>query len=234
MSMITLGLVGTPASGKSRVASLLEASGAVRIDADQIAKQVLDRPELRDAIVRVFGADVIVEFPSDRHGGSTIHRVDRKKIASMVFGGDRQSRERLGQLESLVHPETRSEIRRQWCLAAASDAPLVVLDVPLLFESGWDLACDAVWCVDAPRTRRETWAAERSWDEGELSRRENNQLAIDFKRGRSDLFVLNSGTIGDLDEAVQCGLEDWLGASDLTSRPAAAEPRCSLAFRSTA
>jgi dephospho-CoA kinase len=80
--------------------------------------------------------------------------------------------------------------------------PIVVLDVPLLFKVGWDRCCDQVWCVDADPAVRLQRAAERGWNEGELHRRESNQLKIEEKRRLSNVVIENNGTLDKLHETV--------------------------------
>ncbi len=191
--MIVLGLAGTPAGGKSTVGRTLAAQGATWIDADQIAGAVLDRDEIREDLVRRFGSSIVAE------GG----RIDRAKLASLVFGDDDSKGVALHYLESLVHPPTRLEIARRLQAAAANGVPVAVLDVPLLFESGWDLACDEIWCVDAPFELRARRVASRHWDESELRRRESCQLPIDEKKRRSSRCFQNIGTRRQFTEQIE-------------------------------
>ncbi len=195
--MILLGIVGTPAGGKSTVAKYLQQKGAVWIDADQIAREVLDQQDVRRQLVGYFGDDVI-----DAQG-----QVRRGVIASRVFGDDQQSRTALEFLESIVHPPTRVEITRQLKLAAANGTPVAILDVPLLFESGWDLCCDVIWCIDSPRPQRLQRAAARGWDQAELARREANQLPIEAKSRLSNLVVSNDSTLESLQKKIDFAWE---------------------------
>jgi dephospho-CoA kinase len=195
--MILLGIVGTPAGGKSTVAKYLQQKGAVWIDADRIAREVLERDDVRQQLVEYFGADVVDDQD----------RVRRGVIAARVFGDDRQSRAALEFLESIVHPPTRAEITRQLRRAAENHAPAAILDVPLLFESHWDLCCDMIWCIDSPRPQRIQRAAERGWDEAELARREANQLPIEAKSRLSNLVVSNDSTLEALQKKIDFAWE---------------------------
>lgn len=193
--MIILGVVGNPASGKSTVCDLLHQRGATWINADVIAKEILQSPEVRDSLCQRFG-------PAIRNPSGDGEPIIRAELARIVFGDDAASRQALTDLESILHPKTRSRIREQLLAAADADAWLAVLDVPLLFESDWDLACDSIWCVDAPRPSQAAWARSRGWSEGEVARREANQLPIAEKRGRSNLTIHNDGSLKDLSTAV--------------------------------
>lgn len=173
-----IGLAGGIGAGKSEVARLFAELGCIVVDSDREARAALDRPEVRDELVRWWGAGVL------REDGS----VDRRAVANIVFA-DPAQRERL---EALVHPlvrAVRDEVRRR---AAAAGAPAVVIDAPLLFEAGIDAECDAVVFVDAPREVRLRRVAEaRSWDEAELDRRERSQWPLERKRERSDFVIAN-------------------------------------------
>jgi dephospho-CoA kinase len=199
--MIVLGIVGSPAGGKSTVAEQLQALGATWINADQLAKEVLQRDEIQSQLLRHFGAEI-----ADKSG-----RVDRARLAARVFGDDDLSRGALRYLEGLVHPQTRHLIldrirqadRQQGGPRSSNGLEaVVVLDVPLLFEVGWDRCCDQIWCVDAdPNLRRER-AARRGWSQTELERREANQLDIKEKRRLSNVVIDNNGTLEQLRETI--------------------------------
>lgn len=191
--MIVLGLVGSPAGGKSTVAATLAGCGATWIDADKIAREVLDRPHIRDTLAVRFGTEILAD-----HG-----RVDRQRLAAIVFGDDDSKGLALNYLESIVHPPTRVEIGARLKDAAARKVAVAVLDVPLLFEAGWDLACDQVWCVDAPFGVRVNRATGRGWDASEMRRRESRQLPIAEKKRRSGRAIPNHRTPQDLAELVE-------------------------------
>lgn len=196
--MIVIGIVGAPAGGKSTVAAFLEESGATWINADLIAREVLERSETQAELLRYFGPDI-----ADKSG-----RVDRAKLAHRVFGDDESQRSGLNYLEGLIHPQTRQLIQQRLCEidrnfstaadSSGSNVPIVVLDVPLLFEVGWDRCCDQVWYVDTPSEFRLRWANERGWDRDELQRRERNQLPIQEKRQLSSVVIDNHGSLENL------------------------------------
>ena len=157
--MILLGIVGSPAGGKSTAARMLAEWGATWIDADAIARKCLDRADVRPELVRRFGDEILGEDGT----------VQRARLAAKVFGNDLQSRSALKALEEIVHPRVRQIIGDAIESAALSRARVALLDVPLLFESGWDRSCDAIWCVDASRNNRIERARSRGWDSSELA-----------------------------------------------------------------
>ncbi|MGB0760240.1 MAG: dephospho-CoA kinase, partial [Rubripirellula sp.] len=117
--MIVLGIVGTPAGGKSTVAERLAELGAAWINADLIAKEVLERPDVQADLKQYYGASVV-----DKHG-----MIDRAKLAAMVFGDDDESRRRLDYLERRIHPETRKLITAQLLRCEKQGDAVAILDV---------------------------------------------------------------------------------------------------------
>jgi dephospho-CoA kinase len=185
-----IGLAGGIGAGKSEVARILAELGAVVIDSDAQARAALDRPEVKDELVRWWGPAILGQSGA----------VARSAVANIVFRDETQRR----RLEALIHPlvrERRAEIIERARLAGA---PLAVIDAPLLFEAGVDAECDTVIFVDAPRSQRLARVqATRGWDEHELDRREHSQLSLDDKRARSRYTVLNDGDLAALRSRVQ-------------------------------
>lgn len=174
-----IGLVGGIGAGKSHVARAMEALGYVVVDSDKEAKAALDRPEVREQLVKWWGPGVL----------EATGRVDRKRVAEIVFG-DAAQRTRL---ESLVHPLVKVRRGEMIARARAEGARGVVLDAPLLLEAGVDGECDYVVFVDAPLEVREARVKGRGWDAGELHRRENAQMPLEEKRRRADITLVNDG-----------------------------------------
>jgi dephospho-CoA kinase len=181
-------MVGTPAAGKSTAAQYLAELGAEWINADLIARQCLSQPEVLDQLSARF------KVPLRTENGE----VDRAKVADLVFGDDSASRANLRFLESLVHPQTRDRINRRIISAAQTGTQVALLDVPLLFESGWDRSCDAIWCIDATRANRLDRSRKRGWDGDELDRREANQVPIETKYRLSNHVMRNDTTLESL------------------------------------
>lgn len=219
--MIVLGLVGAPAGGKSTAAAFLAEQGAEWINADLIARECLQHPSVIEALTERFGAAILT---SDGH-------VDRGKIADLVFGTDSIKRENLGFLQSLVHPQTRIEITRRVAAAAQSGQRVALLDIPLMFESGWDRSCDSIWCVDAPRASRLQWSEKRGWDAAELDRREANQLAIEAKRRLSQVVVRNDSTLEALHQILRCHWEQLVRIGETPGKQPISRDRHCLSDR---
>lgn len=186
--MLLIGLTGGIGSGKSTVSALLAARGAVVIDADAITRE-LQQPgtPVLDAMVARFGPGILA-------GDGTL---DRQAVADLVF----TDAEALADLGAIVHPAVGAEIARRLAEEAGTDH-LVVLDVPLLVESGRDdLAALVVVDVD-PEVAVQRLVAQRGMREDDARARMARQASRDDRLAKADLVIDNSGTRDDLAEAV--------------------------------
>ena len=191
--MFVLGIVGSIAGGKSTVSAYLESRGVTWIDADKIAQSLLDDGEVIAALTGHFGGEV------ESGDGS----VDRAKLAKFVFGDDDLTRAGLLYLEGLIHPRVRKEIHCILRNFDSSKLPIVLLDIPLLFESNWHYSCDSIWCVDAPQKLRIDRIQNRNWNAQELFNRESNQLDVSTKRRLSNRVIENDSTIIHLHQLIE-------------------------------
>jgi dephospho-CoA kinase len=183
-----VGLTGGVASGKSAVAALLRELGAVVIDSDQLAREVVEpgTPGLA-AVVEEFGETVLT---GDGH-------LDRAALGSMVFG-DEASRRRL---EGILHPLIRA--RAAEAEAEAGPGALVVHDIPLLVETGQADRFDAVLVVDVPvETQVERMVRDRGWSAEDARRRVAAQADREERRSVATHVIDNTGTHDDLRERV--------------------------------
>ena len=190
--MIVLGIVGSPAGGKSTVAKYLQELGATWINADLIARDVLEQADVQAEVLAHFGPEI-----AGKDG-----RIDRSLLADRVFGDDDSKRAALTYLESLIHPRTRQMITAQLRNLSRQKAGVAILDVPLLFKSGWDKSCDEIWCVDSDRNLRSMRIKGRGWDDDELRDREANQLDIEEKKRLSTTVIMNNGSLEQLYETI--------------------------------
>ncbi|OYP31153.1 dephospho-CoA kinase [Rhodopirellula sp. MGV] len=207
--MIILGIVGSPAGGKSTAAEYLAGLGADWINADLIARDCLSDPQVIDALVSRFGNEIISQ-PENANVQSEFDaktQLDRSKIANLVFGDSSDKRDNLRYLESIVHPPTRQRILGRIENAAEQGALVALLDVPLLFESQWDFACDEIWCVHTSTEIRLQRIRIRGWDRQELERRERCQMAIETKCRLSNHVMWNDSTLDALHENLH---RQWL------------------------
>jgi dephospho-CoA kinase len=175
-----IGLLGGVGSGKSSVAGAFGHLGARVVDADAIVHGLYASRPFLGRLERRFGRDVIA---SDG-------RLDRRALADIVF----RDPKKLRALERMVHPAVLREIRREIRSRSGPRTPLV-LDVPLLLETGLDRDCDVLVYVAVPaRLRLERLAKQRSVSKAEAARRARFQRPLAEKKRRADVIVDNSRT----------------------------------------
>jgi dephospho-CoA kinase len=181
---LTVGLTGGLGSGKSAVLDELVALGAVGIDADEVARDVvLPGTPGFDAVAGAFGAGVVA---SD--GG-----LDRRRLASVVFA-DAGERARL---EAIMHPLVRAETRRR--IAAAAAEAIVVNAVPLLVETGIAAQFDVVVVVQAALAARLDRVLEfRGMSDGDARARIAVQASDEERAAVAWWVIPNDGTLEDL------------------------------------
>jgi dephospho-CoA kinase len=200
--VLLVGLTGGIGSGKSTVADLLRAKGAVIVDADEVARAVVEpgTPALA-ALVERFGPDVLAPDGT----------LDRAAVARAAFADD-ESRKAL---EDITHPAINQEFTRR-VLEAAPDA-IVVLDVPLLTESeqARKRPYEAVVVVEAPREVRLDRLEERGVERADAERRMAAQATDEQRRALATHVVDNSGDRAALEQQVD---DVW---ADLQQRHAA-------------
>jgi len=180
----TIGILGGVASGKSLVAGMFVDLGAGLLDADRAGHEALGLPAVEAKARQRWGEAV---FGPDR-------RIDRGKLAEIVFSPPPEGPVEREFLEQLTHPEIARLLARRAEELAAAGTPLVLLDAPLLLEAGWDKLCEKLIFVDAPREERQRRAKARGWSMEEYAARENAQMSVDVKRDRADVIVDNSGS----------------------------------------
>ena len=177
--MLRIGLTGGIGSGKSTVAAQLAARGAHVVDADRIAREVLEpgTPGLA-AVVGAFGPGVLTSDGT----------LDRAALASIVFA-DPEARARL---DGIVHPLVRA--RAQEVVAQAPADAVVVQDVPLLVETGQAGQYDLVLVVEADLETRVARLAQRGLGEDDARARIAAQATDEQRRAVADVVLDNSGS----------------------------------------
>jgi dephospho-CoA kinase len=185
---LRVGLTGGIGAGKSEVARRLASYGAVVIDADAVAREVVapGTPGLAE-VVQEFGPDVL------RPDGT----LDRHRLGKLVFADESLRRK----LNSIIHPrvgERMSELERQ-----AGGAPVIVHDVPLLAENHLAGSFDLVVVVDVPpRIQMERLARERGMSKAEAGARMRAQASRKERLAIASIVVDNSGSLAELDREV--------------------------------
>ncbi|MDX3574406.1 dephospho-CoA kinase [Streptomyces sp. ID05-47C] len=187
--MLKVGLTGGIGAGKSEVSRLLVACGAVLIDADRIAREVVapGTPGLA-AVVETFGEGVLAEDGS----------LDRPKLGSIVFADP----DRLAALNAIVHPLVGARSRE--LESAAPEDAVVVHDVPLLTENGLAPLYDVVVVVDAdPATQLDRLVRLRGMTEDDARARMAAQATREQRRQIADIVVDNDVPLPDLERRVK-------------------------------
>jgi dephospho-CoA kinase len=182
--MLMVGLTGGIGAGKSAVAARLASLGAVVIDADAVAREVVaPGTDGLAEVVAAFGSGVLAP-----DGG-----LDRPALGRVVFG-DEAARRRL---ESIIHPRVRA--RSADLIAAAPPDAVVVNDVPLLVEAGYRDRFQLVIVVQAPlEVRIERLARDRGMSRAEAESRIAAQATDEQRRAAADVVIDNDATLDDL------------------------------------
>jgi dephospho-CoA kinase len=188
--MRVLGLTGGIGSGKSVVSAMFRELGAEVIDADQLARDVVEpgQPALEE-IATAFGRDVL----------QVDGRLNRAKLASLVFA-DRAARERLN---AITHPPILERMQ-QAVVAHRNEPGVLILDIPLLYENaraGMMEKVVVVWVDRATQAKR--LMARDGLSREEAERRIAVQLPLDEKRSRADYVIDNSGSLDDTRRRVE-------------------------------
>ncbi|MEP7173115.1 MAG: dephospho-CoA kinase [Aestuariivirga sp.] len=181
--MITAGLTGSIAAGKSEVARLLSAAGIPVFDSDAEVHSLYTEKTTKDLVDKMF-SDVIVEG-----------EIDRQRLGKRVLN----SPEDLRKLESLIHPLVRKRRERFIAHWRKQDSPLVVLDIPLLFETGQEKELDYIIVVSVTENlQRKRTMARSGMTEQKLAGILERQMPDVEKRRRADFVIENSGSLEHL------------------------------------
>ncbi|MFF0436598.1 dephospho-CoA kinase [Streptomyces sp. NPDC004327] len=187
--MLTVGLTGGIGAGKSEVSRLLVSYGAVLVDADRIAREVVEpgTPGLA-AVVEEFGPEILTPQGT----------LDRPKLGSIVFADPA----RLAALNAIVHPLVGARSAELEGQAGPDD--VVVHDVPLLTENGLASLYDLVVVVDAaPETQLDRLVRQRGMTEDEARARMAAQSTRAQRRAVADLLIDNDGPLEALEPQVR-------------------------------
>lgn len=187
--MITVGLTGGIGSGKSTVAAMLVAKGAFLVDADVLARKVVEPGTigLRKVVER-FGAGVVLSDGS----------MDRRALAGLVFDDPAA----LSDLNAIVHPLVSEAMLQQVASHAGTD-DVVILDIPLLVEAGGPAryGVDGVLVVDAPEdVALARLVRERGMTESEAEKRIAAQAPRVDRIREADFLIMNMGSFAELEE----------------------------------
>jgi len=194
--VVTIGITGGLGSGKSTACQRLKEKGAVIFDADKIAKQVLQNSAVQEQLIDEFGADII----QDSH-------VNYSKLAKTAFG----SEENQASLNNIVHPRVIEQFETLRDEVADNDG-LLVMDAPLIFESGIDAHFDYTVLIYSTMKLRINRAMRRgNLSREQILRRMDLQMPEEEKRELASFVIENTGSIERLYELVDKLYTDLMG-----------------------
>lgn len=181
--MLRIGLTGGIATGKSTVSNYLKELAYPLIDADVIARQLVEPGQegLERLVVR-FGREIL-----DESGA-----LNRQVFGQRLFG-DAQLRQ---EVDQLLHPLIYEALEAESQRLAQAGAQLAFFDIPLLYETGYDQKMDQVWVVYLPHDLQvERLMARNGWGQDQAEAAIASQASIEAKRQRADLVIDNQGTL---------------------------------------
>lgn len=190
-----LGLTGGIATGKSLVSDYFKSKGYPVIDADQVSRQVVEAGSLGlSQVADHFGSHILFENGE----------LDRKKLGQLIFSDSEKRKE----LNAIMHPLIRSEVLKQLNQLKKEGYDLIVLDLPLLFESSYEDQVDQVMVVHINKDLQ----LKRLMKRNDLSQREalqriHSQMPLEEKMKKSQVLIDNSGTKKETFQQINTWLE---------------------------
>lgn len=192
-----IGLTGSIASGKSTIAGMLKSYGFPIVDADLVARQVVEPgSETLAKIAEAFGPEVI----------SADGTMDREKVGAIIFHDPEQRTV----LNSIIHPAIRAEMIRQRDEHVANGEQVVVMDIPLLFESKLQHFVEKILVVAVSESvQLERLMKRNLLDEVDAVARIKSQLPMQEKIDGADAVVYNDGTVEESEQQLKEILASW-------------------------
>lgn len=186
--MLILGITGGVGSGKSRILSeLKENHGAYIVEADAVAHRLMEPgQEAYGKIVEAFGNDILKQ--------TSPYEIDRSRFAEIVF----QDKEKLEQLNQIVHPAVKNWIRDDIAQRKREQVALYVIEAALLIQDGYREICDEIWYIYVPkeeRTRR--LMKQRSYTRERCEAMYQSQEGEAYYRKYADFTINNQNSFED-------------------------------------
>jgi dephospho-CoA kinase len=180
--MLIVGLTGGIGAGKSTVANMFAQLGALTIDADQLARQAIEKGSSGfDEVVLTFGIEILSDG-----------EIDRQRLGTIVFK-DAAKRK---QLEAIVHPRVQEALANK--IKSLSPGDILVYEIPLLAETGSAKKFDYVITVESDIENRLDRLFERGLEEDEAQRRIDAQASQSEREAVADYVIVNDGERADL------------------------------------
>ena len=200
MFLLTIGLCGGSGSGKGAVCDAFRACGIPSVDTDKVYHMLTSAPsDCLDELVSVFGVGILTDGI-----------LDRRKLADIVFNPDGGEKAR-ARLNSIAHKHILARTRGMAAEFYNAGARAVVIDAPLLFESGFDRECDVTVAVIADAEKRvERITARDGISRDAALRRIASQIADSDLISRADHVIYNNGSFDELSCAVNALVRELL------------------------
>ncbi len=196
--MLKVGITGGMGTGKSTVLQILADKGYPTISADGIVHSLLKKgQDVYNEVIDSFGECVL-----DEQG-----EIIRSKLAALIFADDTA---RL-KLETITHPHTLQRIKDKMEAIGASTngPPAIFVEVPLLFEAGWEGHFDIIWVIATGKKKQiERLVATGRFTPAEIEKRQKKQLPLAAKKQKADAIIGNDGSLPDLIGEVEKKLHD--------------------------
>jgi dephospho-CoA kinase len=178
---LVFGITGMPGSGKSAMTKFFCAQYGVCIDTDKIGHEVLCEPIIRDRLVNTFGPEISLDG-----------MIDRNALSKLAF-----NRVDITKLNSICHPRIK-EIVKDKLKKPLPLGSFYVVEVPLLFEAGFDDLCTDTFCLDVHyKTRLKRVREQRNWDENELRKRDACQNES-LKKEATDILINGEASLKEI------------------------------------
>ncbi len=185
MGKFLIGVTGGFSSGKSTVSDLLALKGAYKIDADKISHEILINDSfVQDKLVSIFGKDIL-----------SSGKIDRRKLGNMVFNDTKA----LNLLCKIIHPMILEKIKLE---VLKADESIIVIDAPLLIESGLHKNVDYIVVVSTEKELQVKRAKNRGYDKNTVEKIISNQFSMSEKIKKADFVLKNDKNIDKLKEGV--------------------------------
>ncbi len=192
-----IGLTGSIASGKSTVSSMLKALGYPIIDADIVARMVVEKGTTTLAMIhQAFGDEVL----------ATDGSLNREKLGSIIFSSPIKRK----RLNDIIHPAIRTEMLRQKEELLKAGHPTIIMDIPLLFESKLQSYVEKIIVVTVTEeTQLKRLMARNGYSLEDAKARIQSQLPLSIKEKGADAVIYNNGSLESTEEQLKKILKAW-------------------------
>jgi len=195
--MILIGITGIIGSGKTTVSKMLSQEGIPVIDLDMLGKEVTDYEDVVRDIREVFGEEYVVD-----------NKANIPRLREIAFI-DTEKRKKL---EDIIHPRVRDELWKRVERFSSKGVPTVVIDAPLLYETGLYKKLDKVVVVSVDTDKIKERLRLRGMDEEDVNRRLPHQIPLTEKEKMADYVLYNNGPEEDLKKEISALLlriKEW-------------------------